>query len=103
MSRYRDKETGEVVQFAGAVPEGILVFRRNAYPKIYTKHDFDNRFEPTDEREDNVSICLWQARYVLRNLHAQDQSCGYDKLAAACERAAVHFTADEPEPKGRKG
>lgn len=52
--KYRDKETGEVVQFAGAVPEGVLVFRRNAYPKIYTKHDFDDRFEPVEQQEQEV-------------------------------------------------
>lgn len=54
MTRYRDKETGEVVQFGGATMHGVLIFRRNSYPKIYTKQDFYARFEPVEQQEQEV-------------------------------------------------
>lgn len=31
---------------------------------------------------------LWQARYALRDMHVKFPTCGYNKLADACERAA---------------
>lgn len=34
------------------------------------------------------AVALRQARHVLKDLHAKDGTCGYDKLASACERAA---------------
>jgi len=34
-------------------------------------------------------LLLMQARYVLKNLHVERPDCGYDKLAAACESAAL--------------
>lgn len=38
---------------------------------------------------DSDTLLLAQARYVLKNLHAERPGCGYDKLAAACDRAAL--------------
>lgn len=49
MTRYRDRETGEVVQFGGATMHGVLIFRRNSFPQIYTKQEFDARFEPVED------------------------------------------------------
>jgi hypothetical protein len=46
----------------------------------------DNLLEP--EPDHGEATLLWQARYVLRDLHKKHPECGYGKMADACDRAA---------------
>ncbi len=43
------------------------------------------------------AVLLLQARFVLRNLHKERPGCGYHKLAAACDRVAVHIALNASE------
>lgn len=51
-----------------------------------------------DENPD--AILLLTARYVLRDMERKDPTCGYGKMAAACERAALASPAPRKDPAG---
>lgn len=70
----------EFVPLPGVFVAGCLTYRDEyASPR----GAFKRRASP----EEDVGL-LRLARYALRNLHAKDPACGYDKMAAAVERAA---------------
>jgi hypothetical protein len=48
------------------------------------------------ETTQDEKTLLMQARYVLRSLNAERPGCGYDKLAAACDRASSQLDTSEP-------
>lgn len=50
----------------------------------------------TDQTE-SETLLLAQARYVLKNLHAERPGCGYDKLAEACSRASAQCSQERLE------
>lgn len=70
----------QLVPIPGVYIAGCLTYRDEyASPR----GAFKRRASP----EEDVGM-LRLARYALRNLHAKDPGCGYDKMAAAVERAA---------------
>lgn len=65
------------------LPPGMYIAGTLALPVGYSSGEFMRRPPPKDD-----AAMLRLARYALRNLHAKDATCGYDKMAAAVERAA---------------
>jgi hypothetical protein len=44
---------------------------------------------------ESETLLLAQARYILKNLHAERPGCGYDKLSEACLRASLTTASGE--------
>lgn len=69
------------------IADGVTVYKSDEDGSHWARQT--DEFNDGRFAEDHTErVFLWQARYALRDMHAKFPNCGYDKLAAACERAA---------------